>query len=308
LFGIMNSMKHVTRAVLVVAVMFTFTFGRTPTADAATSGWSVCRAAQKLVEKTRGGNVPDQVQKQLEKLVAACAAWKQFVASAPKTADTVPASTLPGTGKIDVAPSGAAYWWRDGAPRYVALPSGTFTPGMVDAEVTQDTLETTTCNPGYTGKYRVTRPTEKVRDVSTSQKNGVYKEYGLTKTGGQKYGVDHLVSLELGGANGPWTPNAAALNGSSVGVAGNLWPVPIYMTGDVSPGFGSTVFGAGKREKDRVENQLKAEVCDGRMLLRDAQTSIAGNWWAAYVNRCAAHTNPAFTNCDIANIPPENRM
>jgi hypothetical protein len=61
------------------------------------------------------------------------------------------------------------------------------------------------------------------------------------------YEYDHLVSLELGGAtNDPR----------------NLWPEP----------------GASPNVKDAVEDSLHAKVCDGRMLLRDAQHLIATAW------------------------------
>jgi hypothetical protein len=101
------------------------------------------------------------------------------------------------------------------------------------------------CRPGYSSA---------VRNVSTATKDAVYRSYGL---GGHFNGrdgeVDHLVSLELGGSNS----------------VANLFPEA------ATPRPGS-------HEKDRLENALHGEVCDGRTSLARAQRLIAGNWVAAY--------------------------
>jgi hypothetical protein len=82
-------------------------------------------------------------------------------------------------------------------------------------------------------------------------KNAVYAEYDITKHFNGRTGeVDHLVSLELGGTN----------------ARANLFP-------EAAP---------GSHQKDRLENALHGEVCDGTVSLRRAQREIAGNWVAAY--------------------------
>jgi hypothetical protein len=104
------------------------------------------------------------------------------------------------------------------------------------------------CTPGYAGR---------VRDVPQSRKDAVYRAYGIKRHfDGRNGEVDHLVSLELGGTN----------------ATGNLFPEA------ASPAPGS-------HEKDRLENRLHAEVCDGRTRLRAAQRLIAGNWVRAYRKR-----------------------
>ena len=98
------------------------------------------------------------------------------------------------------------------------------------------------CTPGYSSA---------VRNVSSATKDAVYAAYGLTAHfDGSNGEVDHLVSLELGGSN----------------ARANLFP-------EAAP---------GSHEKDRLENELHAEVCDGRLRLRAAQKLIATNWVAAY--------------------------
>lgn len=100
------------------------------------------------------------------------------------------------------------------------------------------------CVPGYASS---------VRNVSVSLKNKVYAAYGIKKRRPGQYEVDHLVSLQLGGSND----------------IANLWPE----LADPKPGF---------HEKDRVENWLHDQVCDGKMSLRDAQIKIATDWRTVY--------------------------
>ena len=96
------------------------------------------------------------------------------------------------------------------------------------------------CTPGYSSK---------VRNVPTSTKNKVYAEYGITSHEPGQYEVDHLVALELGGSNS----------------IANLWPEPA----EPRPGF---------HEKDKVEDYLHAQLCDGKLSLQQVQVQIATNW------------------------------
>jgi hypothetical protein len=121
------------------------------------------------------------------------------------------------------------------------LPDPACTPGADFASVTIVQV----CVAGYSSS---------VRDVSTSTKNKVYAEYGVTRHPIGAYEVDHLVALELGGSND----------------IANLWPE----TASPRPGF---------HEKDKVENKLHQLVCAGAMSLADAQRQISTNWLALTV-------------------------
>ena len=66
--------------------------------------------------------------------------------------------------------------------------------------------------------------------------------------------VDHLISLEIGGADDPR----------------NLWPRPYD---------GASL---NARVKDRLESRLHAEVCAGNVALEDAQREIAADWVQAF--------------------------
>ena len=102
------------------------------------------------------------------------------------------------------------------------------------------------CKSGYS---------KSVRNVSVEVKKQVYKEYGIKypqPTG--SYEVDHQISLELGGSND----------------ISNLWPEPASPT----PGF---------HEKDKVENYLHQEVCNGDITLTEAQKEINTDWYAVYL-------------------------
>ena len=74
-------------------------------------------------------------------------------------------------------------------------------------------------------------------------------EYGITSHEPGQYEVDHLVALELGGSNS----------------IANLWPEPA----EPRPGF---------HEKDKVEDYLHAQLCDGKLSLQQVQVQIATNW------------------------------
>ena len=119
------------------------------------------------------------------------------------------------------------------------LPDPRLSPGAV-LDVTADDI----CVTGYSSK---------VRNVPQSEKDQVYKEYGILSHAPRSYEVDHLISLELGGSNS----------------ISNLWPE------SYSGAWNAHV-------KDRLENKLHAMVCDGSLDLKTAQQEIAGNWIAAY--------------------------
>ena len=100
------------------------------------------------------------------------------------------------------------------------------------------------CKVGYT---------KRVRNVPERVKNLVYQRYGITRHPRGTYEMDHLIPLELGGSN----------------KQKNLFP----QAAEPRPGF---------HEKDLLENQLHASVCDGRMKLKTAQRLIATNWLKTY--------------------------
>ena len=113
-------------------------------------------------------------------------------------------------------------------------------PGDIFPDVTKEQI----CKSGYASS---------VRNVTTSTKNKVYAEYGITHHTTGQYEVDHLVSLELGGSND----------------ISNLWPE----AASPKPGF---------HEKDKVENYLHDQVCSGAISLQQAQIEIATNWLNVY--------------------------
>jgi len=124
--------------------------------------------------------------------------------------------------------------------------------------VVQGALQDTACTPGAI--FNVTKEqvcvlgyARSVRNVPQSVKNKVFAEYGITKHPTGAYEVDHLVSLELGGSND----------------IANLWPEAAVP----KPGF---------HEKDKVENYLHNQVCNGSITLKQAQIEIATNWLNVY--------------------------
>jgi hypothetical protein len=140
-------------------------------------------------------------------------------------------------------------------PSEITLGPRTKTSGCQLSRALQDRA----CTPGAIIKG-VTREqicatgySKEVRDVSEEEKEDVFREYGIKHHKPGQYEVDHLVSLELGGSNG----------------IANLWPE----AAKPHPGY---------HEKDRVENYLHRQVCDGNMSLEEAQRQIANNWLSVY--------------------------
>jgi hypothetical protein len=127
------------------------------------------------------------------------------------------------------------------------LPDPDCTPGAIDPAVTQDHIQETICVAGYT--TRVRPPTS----YTTPLKRTLMIAYGYVAQPALDYELDHLISLELGGA-----PRAVA----------NLWPEAWSGTSNA-------------RQKDVVENALHRQVCNGAVTLADAQRQIATNWLAA---------------------------
>jgi len=84
-------------------------------------------------------------------------------------------------------------------------------------------------------------------------------QYADTDTDPRDYEEDHLIPLELGGH--PTDPK-------------NLWPEP-YIT---------SIRDGGAKDKDKVENYLRDQVCLGRISLVDAQAQIASDWYRVYVS------------------------
>lgn len=106
-------------------------------------------------------------------------------------------------------------------------------PGVLNPEVTQATIGATVCVHGWTTTVRP--PVEYTNELKLRQ----MRRYGETGPP-SAYQEDHLISLELGGD--PTDPR-------------NLWPEPYPRAAAV----------------DRIENELNAEVCSGRLTLADAQ-------------------------------------
>jgi hypothetical protein len=113
---------------------------------------------------------------------------------------------------------------------------------------TNATLAATVCSPGWT---KTVRPPASETDKT---KAAAMRAYGEPTSLRSTVELDHLIPLELGGAND----------------VSNLWP-------EISdePGHGF------RNSKDQVENDLHSAVCTHRIAIADAQNAIATNWTTA---------------------------
>lgn len=127
------------------------------------------------------------------------------------------------------------------------LPNAKLTPGVVNPALTKAVI----CDTNWS--------TKSVRDVPARLKQRVYAAYHRRDHAGYCRGkegceLDHLISLELGGAN----------------AFRNLWP----------QSYSTKTWNA--HVKDKLENRLHELVCAGKISLSVAQHSISTDWIAAY--------------------------
>lgn len=129
------------------------------------------------------------------------------------------------------------------------LPDPAKTPGESNPVLTQEKV----CGAGFrTGPFR---------NVPSSLKHEIYHAYGMSVRACRQAcrrgcEIDHLRSLELGGANS----------------RANLWPQSYC-------GPWNAV------QKDALENRLHKLVCAGEMTLQEAQDEISVDWIASYRKR-----------------------
>jgi len=122
---------------------------------------------------------------------------------------------------------------RGGAAPGAVLADAARTPGVLNPDVTQATIDSTICRSGWT---RTIRPPVEYTNGLKRRQMRAYDETGPLSA----YQEDHLISLELGGH--PTDPR-------------NLWPEPYPRASEV----------------DRIENELNQQVCARSLSLRDAQ-------------------------------------
>jgi len=114
------------------------------------------------------------------------------------------------------------------------------TPGVLNLDVTQETIHSTICVPGWA--ETVQPPVS----YTTALKLQQMREFGETGSP-LNYKEDHLVSLSLGGAPSD---------------ANNLFPQPA----------------AKATEKEELEDHLHQAVCSGQMTLTAAQATMQHDW------------------------------
>jgi hypothetical protein len=159
--------------------------------------------------------------------------------------DIDPTASVPLHPVADPAPQSCATQMSNGFP----IPDPNCTPGAINPTLTVDILR----NPNFR--------TRCVREQATTeqQKATTYSLYNIphptNNTGAsQTCELDHLISLELGGAD----------------TLDNIWP----QCGPSEVSLSQRFF----KEKDGVENYLAKLVRNGQMDLGEAQRGIATDW------------------------------
>lgn len=95
---------------------------------------------------------------------------------------------------------------------------------------------------------------KKIPEISQELKQKVFEAYGIDPNKSSLYHIDHLITPEVGGGND----------------IKNLWPQSLT----------SRPWNA--HMKDRLENHLHREICQGRMSPNHAQTLLTLDWIDSY--------------------------
>lgn len=127
-------------------------------------------------------------------------------------------------------------------------PAATLATGAIDHQATQENIQETICVPGYTKSVRP--PVSYTNKI----KLRLMWEQGIDPTLADRYELDHLIPLALGG-------HPRKLE--------NLI---------LQPWEGHD----GAKRKDRLEVKLQCLVCTGQVELEQAQRDISENWQTAY--------------------------
>ncbi len=141
------------------------------------------------------------------------------------------------------------------------IPDPHCTPGAVNPQITREVLKT----KGFT-----TRKCERNFATTVKEKEATYRYYGVRKPShnsgrNEVCELDHLVSLELGGAD----------------TMDNIWP----QCGPDRVTLQSRYF----KIKDKVEGYLARQVKAGTMSLEQAQAGIASDW-TQYIDAATRHS------------------
>jgi hypothetical protein len=154
----------------------------------------------------------------------------------------VPVGPGPTNYVVEAQPAAGSCHYRTAASGQI-LPDPACTPGAISPKVTEETLDTTICRPGYTKSIRPPR------DITEAEKRGSAAAYGYSgRLSDVEY--DHLIPLSLGG-----DPNDPR----------NLWVEP----------------GGSPNPKDDIEVRLARLVCARTVPLAAAQQAIATDWTSA---------------------------
>ena len=142
---------------------------------------------------------------------------------------------------------------------YQGLPAHTLPPkgwGVTNPDITQANISQTICNKYWSTKS-IRPPVSYTNNIKAQYLND--PQWGYKDKNMGDYELDHVISLELGGA--PSDPK-------------NLYPEPYNNT--------ENEIDYGAHAKDKVENYLHKQVCDGTIPLAEAQKEISTNWVLVY--------------------------
>jgi hypothetical protein len=134
------------------------------------------------------------------------------------------------------------------------LPEDTKKPGVLNPNVTQANIGSTTCKSGWT---KTIRPPASFTNHLKQQQ---LEYWGYRDKTMAHYEQDHRVPLEIGGH--PKDQD-------------NLWPEPWTGTWNA-------------RVKDKLENRVKRDICAGQLTLAEGRAVFTGDWIDGFKNLCGS--------------------
>lgn len=177
-----------------------------------------------------------------------------FVKTTP-TITASPSATLTPTATPSamISHAGCQVTLASKADMFSVLPDPDCTPGATNSAVTQVNIQTTICKAGYEESVRPSVSYTNKLKYQQMVEYGYATSSASAKLVAVNYEEDHFIPLELGG--NPTAPT-------------NLWP-------ELDNGT--------PNEKDKVENYLHRQVCNGVITLAQAQKEITTNWYNVFV-------------------------
>lgn len=133
---------------------------------------------------------------------------------------------------------------------YLPLPDPICSPGSLNPDVSEKTMQETICKPGWVDTVRPDQ------EKTLALKEVVLERYGYRNVNPNDFELDRVIPVVIGG---------------SIYGIDNLFPQP-------HAGVAGMTENTGSEAKNSVDRALNTAVCETRVPLVEAQHEVAQNW------------------------------